>query len=108
MAVKLYIGGLSYDTNEDGLREAFAEVGEVVSAAVITDRATGRSRGFGFVEMADEAAADAAIAKFDGQELDGRRIHVSVARPMEERSERRPFSPSRGGGDHNDRGPRKW
>lgn len=96
MAKKLFVGGLSYDTTEDTLRNAFAEVGEVASATVITDRMTGRSKGFGFVEMAKDEDATAAIAKWNGQELDGRRVTVNEARPMQERP-RGNFD--RGGGD---------
>lgn len=85
MAKKLYVGNLSYDTNQDGLNKAFAEFGTVSSAVVITDRDSGRSKGFGFVEFEDDAAADAAIAGMDGKDLDGRSIRVSEARPREER-----------------------
>lgn len=88
MAKKLFVGGLSYNTTEDTLRTAFAEIGEVTSATVINDRLTGRSKGFGFVEMANDADADAAIAKLHDQELDGRRITVNEARPMTERPAR--------------------
>jgi RNA recognition motif-containing protein len=70
--------------NDDQLRELFAEYGEVASASVIIDRATGRSKGFGFVELAEDAAADAAIAKADGSEVEGRRLTVSEARPKTE------------------------
>lgn len=88
MNKKLYVGGLSYDTTEEGLKEAFAQAGTVESAAVISDRMSGRSKGFGFVEMATEAEAQAAIEMFNGQELDGRKIIVNEARPMEERPKR--------------------
>lgn len=88
MAKKLYVGGLSYSTTDDGLKEAFAQLGTVSSANVIIDKMTGRSRGFGFVEMENDAEADAAIEKMNGQELDGRKITVNEARPMGERSER--------------------
>jgi len=89
MAKNLYVGNLSYDTSSDRLREVFETYGEVVSANVITDRETGRSRGFGFVEMATQEAADAAIAGLDGQQLDGRTIRVNEARPRQPRSDRR-------------------
>ncbi len=84
MAKKLFVGNLPYSMNDDQLRELFAEYGEVASASVIIDRATGRSKGFGFVELAEDAAADAAIAKADGSEVEGRRLTVSEARPKTE------------------------
>jgi hypothetical protein len=71
MAKKLYVGNLSYATTEDALRTLFAEVGEVESVAIITDRMSGRSKGFGFVEMATEAAASEAIGRLNGHEVDG-------------------------------------
>ena len=74
MAQKLFIGGLSFSTSTDRLREAFAAAGQVESAAVVTDRDTGRSRGFGFVEMATTEEADQAIAQLNGKDLDGRQI----------------------------------
>ncbi len=79
MAHKLFIGGLSFSTTEEGLRELFATAGAVESAAVVTDRDTGRSRGFGFVEMTTAEDADAATKKFDGQVVDGRTLKVEVA-----------------------------
>jgi RNA recognition motif-containing protein len=82
---KLYVGNLPYSTNDESLKEAFAAAGEVVEAKVITDKFSGRSKGFGFVTMADEAAAQKAISELDGKELDGRQIRVSVARPMREK-----------------------
>lgn len=84
MAKKLFVGNLPYTMNDDQLRELFAEYGEVASASVIIDRATGRSKGFGFVELAEDSAADAAIAKADGSEVEGRRLTVSEARPKTE------------------------
>lgn len=81
MAKKLFIGNLSYTTTDDGLRAAFAQAGTVVSATVLKDRETGRSRGFGFVEMED-ADAENAINMFNGKELDGRPLTVNEARPM--------------------------
>ena len=84
MASKLYIGGLSYNTNNEGLEEHFATIGNVVSAAVIMDKFSGKSRGFGFVEMSTDEEAKAAIEAFDGKEFDGRRINVSVAREKTE------------------------
>ena len=79
MAQKLFIGGLSFSTSTDRLREAFAAAGQVESAAVVTDRDTGRSRGFGFVEMATTEEADQAIAQLNGKDLDGRQIRVEKA-----------------------------
>ena len=81
MAKKLFIGNLPFTTTNDSLGEFFAQYGEVASAAVVMDRATGRSKGFGFVEFDDDAAADAAIAQ-DGQaDLDGRKLTINEARP---------------------------
>ncbi len=87
MAKKLYVGNLSYSTTEESLNALFSQFGEVVSAIVIKDRATGQSKGFGFVELADEAAADKAIEAQNGKEFEGRRIRVNVA---EERKPRPP------------------
>ncbi len=80
MAKRIFVGGLSYSTTSDGLREAFEEVGPVSAAEVVTDRETGRSRGFGFVEMENDDLADQAIARFNGTDLDGRTITVNEAR----------------------------
>lgn len=80
MPKKLYVGNMSYSTSEDELREAFEAAGEVVSVAVITDRETGRPRGFGFVEMATDEGAEAAIEAMDGKDLGGRPLKVNVAR----------------------------
>lgn len=80
MARKLFVGGLPYRTTNDELRDAFAQAGEVVSASIVTDRETGRSRGFGFVEMED-SSADAAISMWNGKEFGGRMLTVSDARP---------------------------
>ena len=81
MALKLFVGGLPYRTTGDELRDAFAKAGEVTSASVVTDRETGRSRGFGFVEMADDAGIQNAIAMWNGKEFGGRMLTVSEARP---------------------------
>ncbi|MCF7853840.1 MAG: RNA-binding protein [Candidatus Pacebacteria bacterium] len=83
--MNIYAGNLSYDTNDDSLRAAFEAFGNVQSASVINDRDTGRSKGFGFVEMADEAQAKAAIDGLNSTELDGRNITVNEARPRTER-----------------------
>ena len=82
---RIYVGGLSYETTEDRLREIFAAHGSVESVAVITDRATGRSRGFGFVEMTDDSEAATAIAELNGTQLDGRTLTVNEARPRADR-----------------------
>jgi RNA recognition motif-containing protein len=79
MAKKIYVGNLSFSTTEDSLNDAFAQYGEVISAVIVTDRYTGRSRGFGFVEMEEDDSADAAISALDGKELDGRNLRVNVA-----------------------------
>lgn len=85
MAQKLYVGNLPYSVNDDSLRDHFAAAGTVTSASVITDRMSGRSKGFGFVEMSTEEEAKAAIDMFNGKELDGRALTVNEARPKEER-----------------------
>ena len=82
---KLYIGGLSYSTTRDQLQDLFSEIGEVQSATIITDRDSGRSKGFGFVEMASPKEAAEAIAKFDGFMFDGRTITVNEARERNKR-----------------------
>jgi RNA recognition motif-containing protein len=79
MAQKLFIGGLSFSTSTERLREAFAQAGQVESAAVVTDRDTGQSRGFGFVEMSTDEEADRAIAALNGKDLDGRQLRVEKA-----------------------------
>jgi len=81
MAQKLFIGGLAFSTSTERLREVFAAAGQVESAAVVTDRETGRSRGFGFVEMATAEEADKAIAQFNGKDVDGRQLRVEKASP---------------------------
>ncbi|MFA5248687.1 MAG: RNA-binding protein [Patescibacteria group bacterium] len=96
MGKKLYVGNLSYTTNEASLKEAFGSVGSVESAMVIMDKMTGRSKGFGFVEMASDEEAANAVAAIDGKEIDGRAVRVSEARPMEERP-RRSFDRNDGG-----------
>lgn len=98
MAKKLYVGGLNYNTTEDALREAFSQSGTVESASIVMDRMSGRSRGFGFVEMSSDEEAQAAIEMWNGKEVDGRRLTVNEARPMEARP-KRDFN--RGGGGFN-------
>jgi cold-inducible RNA-binding protein len=94
MSKNLYVGNLSFDTSADDLRQAFAQYGTVTSATVITDRETGRSRGFGFVEM--DSGSEEAIAAMNGADLQGRALKVNEARPREER-------PRGGGGGYRNR-----
>jgi len=82
---KLYVGNLPWGINNDGLRDIFAPYGEIVEAVVITDRMTGRSKGFGFVTFANEADAEKAVAEMHEKDVNGRNIVVNVARPREER-----------------------
>ena len=98
MATKLFVGGLSWDTTEDSLRSFFAATGTVVSATVITDKYTGKSKGFGFVEMGSEEEAQKAMQSLNGQQLDGRAVAVNEAKPMQPREDRGGFG---GGGGFN-------
>lgn len=93
MATKLFVGSLAWATNDDSLKEFFSGAGTVVSATVIMDRETNRSKGFGFVEMSSEEEAKKAVDELNGKELDGRAIVVSEARPREDRPR------GNGGGD---------
>jgi len=93
LAKKLYVGGLSYDTSDSGLESLFSQVGAVDSARVIIDRDSGRSKGFGFVEMSNDSDANKAITELNGTSFDGRTITVNEARPQVERNQR-----SSGGG----------
>jgi len=104
MGTKLFIGSLSWGTTEDKLRQAFEKAGTVVSAAVITDKMSGRSKGFGFVEMGSEAEAQAAIEMWHDKDLDGRKIMVNEARPPREHDDRGP----RGGGGGGGGGRGRW
>jgi len=88
MAKKLYVGNLAWATNDESLKNAFSAAGKVSSATVITDKMSGRSRGFGFVEMENDDEAAKAIEMFNGKDLDGRKITVNEARPMEPRAPR--------------------
>ena len=117
MSVKLYVGNLSFQTSSDDLQQLFAQVGTVESATVVEDRDTGRSRGFGFVEMASKEEGQKAIDEFNGKDLNGRNPTVNEARPREDRGNRgggRGFGGNRGGGGgrnfggggRNDRSPR--
>jgi len=85
MAKKIFVGNLSFRTTETDLSDIFGEIGQVESVQIITDRDTGRSKGFGFVQMADDAAADKAIAQLNGKEVGGRNLTVNEARPMQKR-----------------------
>jgi len=89
MAIKLYVGGIPYSVSENGLKEVFSKAGTVVSATVISDKETSRSRGFGFVEMSSLEEAKMAIEMWHGKPLKGRVLTVNEARPMEERPPRR-------------------
>lgn len=106
MAKKIYVGNLSFSVNDEELQHAFSSFGNVTSARIVIDKMSGRSKGFGFVEIEDDAAADSAISKMDGQEIGGRPVRVSEAKPQEDR----PRGPRReggfGGGGGN-RGPRR-
>jgi RNA recognition motif-containing protein len=118
MSIKLYVGNLSFQTSSDDLQQLFAQVGTVESATVVEDRDTGRSRGFGFVEMASKEEGEKAIEQFNGTDFNGRNLTVNEARPREDRGNRggggggRGFGGNRGGGGGrnfgggNDRSPR--
>ena len=86
MSTKLYVGNLSFDTSSEQLQTIFSEAGTVQSASVVEDRETGRSRGFGFVEMSTKEEAQAAISALDGKDVDGRNLKVNEAKPRENRS----------------------
>lgn len=100
MTRKLYVGNLSYTESEQDLKQAFSDCGSVESVRIITDRDTGRSKGFGFVEMTDQEGADRAVTTLDGNERNGRAMKVHPARPQEKNSR------SGGGRDFNSRGGR--
>ena len=96
--MNIYVSNLSFNVQDEDLKSYFADYGEVSSAKVINDKETGRSRGFGFVEMPDDSAAQKAIAELDGATVDGRAIKVNIAKPREERSNnnsRRSFTSNR-------------
>jgi cold-inducible RNA-binding protein len=105
MATRLYVGNLSFNTMEDDIRTMFSKCGTVTNCDLITDKFTGKSRGFAFVEMASQADVDKAVAELNGKELDGRALTVNEARPREERP-RRDFGG--GGGDREGRGRRPY
>jgi RNA recognition motif-containing protein len=96
--VNIYVGNLSFDTSEDDLRDAFASFGQVTSAAIIKDKFSGQSRGFGFVEMSNNAEAQAAIKGLNGTELHERMLNVNEARPRTEGGNRSGGGYNRGGG----------
>jgi RNA recognition motif-containing protein len=100
MATKLYLGGLPYATQEAALKEYFAQAGEVTSAVIIMDKMSGRSKGFGFVEMATSEEAQNAISMFNDKEFEGRRLTVNEARPMEARAPRTGGNGGYGGGSN--------
>lgn len=100
MAKKLYVGGLPYSTTEDELREAFAQSGSVDSASIIMDRMSGRSKGFGFVEMTTDEEAQKAIELWNGKDFGGRTLTVNEARPMEERPRNNFREGGNGGGGY--------
>jgi cold-inducible RNA-binding protein len=95
MAKRLYVGGLPYSTTQDALKEAFEKAGSVKDASIITDKMSGRSKGFGFVEMDSDEDAQKAIEMWNGKDFDGRNLTVNEARPMETRAPRARFD---GGG----------
>jgi len=92
MDAKLYVGNLSYDTNEESLRRAFAQAGTVVAVDIIKDRETGRTKGFAFVTMKNQEEAENAIKLWNGKSLDNREIKVNIAKPREEKPKRRSFN----------------
>ncbi|MEX2055108.1 MAG: RNA-binding protein [Candidatus Andersenbacteria bacterium] len=110
MAKRLYVGGLPYSSSEDQIREAFAQAGTVESVSIVTDKMSGRSRGFGFVEMSTDEEAQKAIEMWHDKEFDGRTLTVNEARPLSERPPRRDGGGGGGyggnGGGRRDRGSR--
>ncbi len=106
MAKKLYVGNLSFSVNDEELQQAFSSFGNVISARIVIDKMSGRSKGFGFVELEDDAGADSAISKMDGQDIGGRPVRVSEAKPQEDRP-RREGGGGFGGGGGGNRGPRR-
>jgi cold-inducible RNA-binding protein len=101
---KLYVGNLAYTTTEQEIRDLFSQAGEIASVSVITDRETGKSRGFGFVEMATTEAAQEAVRRFNGYKLDNRNLTVNEARPREDRPSRPPRDDNGYGGGYGGRG----
>lgn len=105
--MKLYVGNLSFQTSSQDLEDLFAGIGTVESASVVEDRETGRSRGFGFVEMANQADGEKAIADLDGQEFAGRNLKVNEAKPREDRGGSRGGGGGYGGGGYGGGGGRR-
>ncbi len=99
MSIKLYVGNLSFNTTNEDLHQLFSQAGTVESASVVEDRDTGRSRGFGFVEMASQEEGQAAIQQFNGKEVNGRALNVNEARPREDRGNRGGGRGAGGGGN---------
>ncbi|HLM58772.1 MAG TPA: RNA-binding protein [Pyrinomonadaceae bacterium] len=97
MSMKLYVGNLSFNTSSSDLQDLFAQVGTVETANVVEDRDTGRSRGFGFVEMSSKEEGENAISQFNGKEIDGRSLTVNEAKPREDRGGSRGGGGGRGG-----------
>ena len=108
MATKLYVGGLPYSTQEDALRELFTQAGNVVSAVIIMDKMTGRSKGFGFVEMSTAEEGQKAIEMLNDQEFEGRKLTVNEARPMEARPPRTGGNGGYGSNGGGNRGRREY
>lgn len=106
MSKRIYIGNLSFTTNEETLTDLFGAYGEVVSATIIKDRDTNQSKGFGFVEMGDDSDCDGAISQLGGKEVDGRRVRVNYAEKKKERGPRDGFSRERRGGFSRERSDR--
>jgi RNA recognition motif-containing protein len=98
MALKLFVGNLSFNSTEDELRDLFSQAGTVQSATIIKDKMSGRSKGFAFVEMSSEEEAQAAVEMYNGKDVGGRAIVVNEARPMEKREDRGGFRGGNGGG----------
>jgi cold-inducible RNA-binding protein len=103
MSMKLYVGNLSFQTSSEDLQQLFAQAGTVESASIVEDRETGRSRGFGFVEMSTKEEGEAAVAQFNGKEVNGRNLNVNEAKPRENRAGggRGGFGGGRSGGGFN-------
>ncbi|MBL8123058.1 MAG: RNA-binding protein [Pyrinomonadaceae bacterium] len=106
--MKLYVGNLSFNTSNQDLNDLFGAVGTVVSSNIIEDRETGRSRGFGFVEMSSKSEGETAIAQFDGKEVDGRTLKVNEAKPQEKRGGGGGGGFNRGGGGGYGGGRNRW
>ena len=106
MAKKLYVGGLPYSTTQEELKDAFSKAGAVSSVSIIMDKMTGRSRGFGFVEMEQDGDAETAIEMWNGKDFDGRKLTVNEAKPMEARAPRSNDGGGYGGGGNSGGGRR--